>query len=216
MTRGSLTAVFAAVALAGCSGSDGSSGGHDGAASTSTSGTSVSESSTPSSSVTDRSSAADPSEPGTSSPDSDKTIASEQPAMFATPSGAIGCIVDGGYARCDILEPSWSVQPEDIDDSCEFDQGSSLAVDKDGAQMNCVSDTIVMGASVDGQYTQWWDESYGTVPATNRSGPNARLPYGYSLTVGELTCSSERAGVTCAHSGGGSFFLSKETYTLTD
>lgn len=47
---------------------------------------------------------------------------------------------------------------------------------------------------VDDPYTQWWEESYGTVPANEWSGTNVRLPYGHSVTVGDLTCARERAG----------------------
>ena len=105
---------------------------------------------------------------------------------FHSPSGNIQCaIFTGDYAgvRCDMSEltPSFTTPPAD----CEFDWGSSFAVNKKGrGYLACVSDAV---ANDDG----------------------LELGYGESLTLDGFTCKSEKTGVTCTNPSGHGFALSK-------
>jgi len=105
---------------------------------------------------------------------------------FRSPSGNIHCALmrgDWTGARCDIMEmtPSFAVPPAD----CELDWGHAFEVAAAGAgQPVCAGDTVAdPGAPV--------------------------LPYGRAVSLGGVTCSSERTGMTCRNAEGHGFSLSR-------
>ncbi len=105
---------------------------------------------------------------------------------FHSPSGNIQCAMfTGDYAgvRCDMSELTQSYAKPPAD--CEFDWGSSFAVDTTGkGYLACVSDAV---ANDDGM----------------------ELGYGRSVTLGDFTCTSEKSGMTCRNAEGHGFSLSK-------
>jgi hypothetical protein len=59
---------------------------------------------------------------------------------FVSPSGNIGCVMTGNFARCDIKEHSWPTPPKPS--SCDVDYGQGVAVGKHGrASYVCAGDT---------------------------------------------------------------------------
>lgn len=105
---------------------------------------------------------------------------------FRAPSGNIACMMDmwdGGSARCDIRDytPSFPSRPA----WCEQDYGFAFAVGASGPGIVvCAGDTVFEpGAGV--------------------------LPYGQSVTLGPVTCMSERTGVTCVNRGGNGFTVAR-------
>jgi hypothetical protein len=112
---------------------------------------------------------------------------------FHSPSGNIQCglYVGDDYqnVRCDILQmtvQSYSRAPAD----CEFDWGSSFAVDATGkGYLACVSDAV----SDDG---------------------GMELGYGREVNLGGFTCRSEQSGMTCVNDGGHGFTVSKAKQRL--
>ena len=105
---------------------------------------------------------------------------------FHSPSGNIQCgMSTGEYAqvRCDLSEltPSYTKPPPD----CEFDWGSSFAVDAGGrGYLACVSDAVADPGGVE-------------------------LGYGKSISLGPFTCTSEKSGMECTNLGGHGFLVSK-------
>ena len=110
---------------------------------------------------------------------------------FHSPSGNIQCAIStGDYAqvRCDMsaLTPTYTKPPAD----CEFDWGSSFAVDAGGkGYLACVSDAV---ANDDG----------------------VELGYGKSITLGPFTCTSDKSGMECSNLGGHGFKISKAKQKL--
>ena len=106
---------------------------------------------------------------------------------FHSPSANIQCVIFTGdgwdNVRCDLsnLTPSYRKQPAD----CEFDWGSSFAVDLTGkGYLACVSDAV--------------------------ADPNGvELGYGKSISLGGFTCTSAQSGMTCTNPGGHGFTIAK-------
>ena len=106
---------------------------------------------------------------------------------FATPSRNIGCIGDRTEVRCDIREST--ATPPKKPKSCTFDWGDAFAVGPKGRGHGvCHSDTAL--------------------PAP---GQRIRiLKYGTSITLGKITCTSRRTGLTCRNTADHGFFLSRQ------
>ncbi len=107
---------------------------------------------------------------------------------FVTPSKNIGCFMSADSARCDIAKKSWKAPPQPAD--CDLDWGNGLSVDADGrAAFVCAGDTVMGGSQT--------------------------LPYGESVRVGDLVCSSAETGVRCTDEPSGhGFRLSRQSYDL--
>jgi hypothetical protein len=106
---------------------------------------------------------------------------------FATPSRNIGCIGDRTEVRCDIRQTSAPPPPKPA--SRPFDWGDAFSVRPTGRGRGvCHSDTAL--------------------PAPGRR--IRILAYGTSITLGKITCTSRRSGLTCRNPGGHGFFLSRE------
>ena len=110
---------------------------------------------------------------------------------FHSPSGNIQCAIStGDYAgvRCDMSEltPSFTKAPPD----CEFDWGSSFAVDAKGkGYLACVSDAVANDEGLE-------------------------LGYGKSISLDGFTCKSEKSGLTCTNKSGHGFSISKAKQRL--
>ncbi len=106
-------------------------------------------------------------------------------AVFTSPSGNISCVMNQWVgASCWIGEKEWTVA-ESSEPNCEYDFGNVVDFSTEsGVEYPCYSDTI-------------WHS--GARP----------LAYGDSVTVGDLTCTSSREGMTCVNEDGRGFRLSR-------
>jgi hypothetical protein len=112
--------------------------------------------------------------------------------FFHSPSGNIHCMLmtgDFAGARCDMLEltPSFRKRPSD----CDLDWGDAFEIgarDRQG-YLVCHGDTVIDPGSME-------------------------LGYGASATLGEVTCTSERSGMTCTNSRGHGFSIAKASQKL--
>ena len=117
-------------------------------------------------------------------------------ASFASPSGKIACTYSASgreeWVRCDLRGAVLDV-PEQAEEDCEFDLGTSLYVDASGGRLNCVS-VVVQGTPVAdaADSAMWWEPAHGTSPQGE-----VALPYGKSLGISTLLCESRRSGMTC-------------------
>lgn len=107
---------------------------------------------------------------------------------FQSPTGNIGCLftVDTEVTvRCDLLHyiPSFTQAPQD----CEFDWGGSFGTSTAAkvGELLCYSDTVL--------------------------DPQAEiLAYGASVTYGDVTCRSDKSGVTCENGKRHGFQISRK------
>ncbi len=109
--------------------------------------------------------------------------------QFQTPSGNIGCAVDGKLgARCDIGEKAWSPPPRPS--SCELDWGYGVEVGRKGkGSYICAGDTALHQGRT--------------------------LAYGKSIEAGRFRCKSTTSGVRCLNTGTGhGFKLSRAAVRL--
>ena len=113
--------------------------------------------------------------------------------VFQSPSGNIQCGLyvgaDGSGVRCDLSQmtgQSYRHRPP----GCEFDWGASFAVDATGkGYLACVSDVVGDGS--------------GLV-----------IGYGEVISLGGITCVSERSGMTCTNPAGHGFTVAKARQRL--
>lgn len=112
--------------------------------------------------------------------------------FFRSPSGNIHCLIatgDFAQARCDMIEltPSFTTPPPD----CDLDWGRAFSVgpsDRTG-QLACVGDTVIDPTAI-------------------------KLGYGETLSLGSLSCTSKKTGMTCTNPAGHGFTISKAKQTL--
>lgn len=116
--------------------------------------------------------------------------------MFSSPSRNISCYLataaeseGGDSVRCDVFENSWELPPRPAD--CDLDWGPGVTLGATGdPQVVCAGDTV------------------GQVPNV--------LPYGSSVRAGEITCTSERDGMTCRSAASGhGFTVSRAAYRFS-
>lgn len=105
---------------------------------------------------------------------------------FRSPTGNIGCAIwtgQGAGARCDLRQLTRSYRKRPA--GCDLEWGSSFAVDARGpGYLPCVGDTVF--------------------------DPNAfTLGYGKSVSLGNITCTSQETGMTCTNSQGHGFTVRK-------
>jgi hypothetical protein len=114
-------------------------------------------------------------------------IADARLTYFKSPSGNIGCLIGSGSVRCDVRDNDWRApRPAGCPAISDYGQGATVFHGK--ATIVCAGDTVL--------------------------APNASvLAYGRSKTVGPVTCTSRRSGMTCRRGRHG-FFVSKARYRL--
>jgi hypothetical protein len=109
--------------------------------------------------------------------------------FFHSPSGNIDCLVSEGYARCDIRAHTFKAPKRPA--ACDLEWGSVLSVGKANRRggFACVGDTV--------------------------RDPSARaLPYGRSIVVGRVRCTSRADGIRCRNRFGRGFLLGRTAYRL--
>ena len=109
---------------------------------------------------------------------------------FWSPSRAVGCVIDTGYARCDARRPTWATPPKPA--WCEAEYGQGAAVTWLGkAGLVCADDTVLIAR------------------------PGRVLPYGGVVRFGRLGCKSTRRYVVCQNlRSGRGFRMSRSRYRL--
>jgi hypothetical protein len=110
--------------------------------------------------------------------------------FFLSPSKNIGCVIGGGFTRCDIIKHSWPLPPEPP--TCEFDYGQAFGIGKEDkpGEILCVSDSA-FDAEAD------------------------VLPYGDRITIHRFRCASKTKGMRCVNTKTKhGFFVSRERYRL--
>jgi len=124
--------------------------------------------------------------------------------QFLSPSGNVGCQLgttsEGAFAWCKASEHSW-VAPQS--DTCPRANVPGAIGEPGGENLQLAEGQAPCFGFVMSQL--FFDGQYA--PPT--------LGYGEKRSVGSITCSVERAGVTCSDSKSGKYFqVSREAYKL--
>jgi hypothetical protein len=107
--------------------------------------------------------------------------------QFSMPSKNIGCYLDEGSARCDIVAKTWEPPAKPAD--CRLDWGSGVSVASAEAAIVCAGDTVLGAAEI--------------------------LEYGQGVRAGDMVCESASAGVRCYNeTTGHGFTLSRQNYAI--
>lgn len=138
-------------------------------------------------------------------------------AGFVLPSGKIACSVTAQWATCQV-EGGVSVNPEHLAQEnlpgCDAGNANAIRLVTGRGAWTCVADPLVGQASVG--TGGWWVEDVGGTTMDQDGRTLAVLPYGSSLTLGSVTCSSAESGVTCVNSAlGEQFQLSNSGYSYS-
>lgn len=215
-------ALVGALALAGCSGDDEPSGEADGGTSAVDGGGGTAA---PDDGGQSAAPVAPPTEPADIQPvdgersasgDGSITIDGDH-AGFVLPSGNIACSVTAESAACQV-EGGVSVNPEHLAQEnlpgCDASNANAIRLITGRGAWTCVADPLVGQATV--ATGGWWVEDVGGTTMDQDGQTLAVLPYGSSLTLGSVTCSSAESGVTCANSAQGEQFqLSSGGYSYS-
>lgn len=132
---------------------------------------------------------------------------------FASPTGAIVCVLAPGTVRCDVSDVRYALPPRPA--SCRQDWGQGVEMASGRAALTCNGDTVREDAFV-GAAGTWWHGERGAEVIHPRPGTSAvALSYGATIVAGTLACTSERGGVTCLDVSGGHFTVSRDTYQIS-
>jgi hypothetical protein len=112
--------------------------------------------------------------------------------FFRSPTGNINCLIatgDYAAARCDMIEltVNFTTPPPD----CDLDWGHAFSIGPAApkGQLACVGDTVIEQTAI-------------------------TLDYGETLSLGDLSCTSAKTGMTCTNPAGHGFTISKAKQTL--
>lgn len=136
-------------------------------------------------------------------------------AGFVTPTGNIACVVNDSSATCQLLDKTYSPNPDHLVAStvgdCPADVADTMLLTDAGGAWTCPPEQLTTVAAAD--QGGWWADAVGA-PTTGVDDTDAAvLEYGQTLQIGDTSCLSSEDGVTC-RSGelGRSFFISRSAY----
>ena len=136
-------------------------------------------------------------------------------AGFVLPSGNIACSVTAASAVCQVSEKDFTPSADHLASTlvgaCTVEEADAIMLSAERGAWTCLPEPLVGQAAVDAG--GWWAEQAGGETADVDGTTVAVLPYGSSLTLGPVTCSSAEDGVRCdSDEIGKSFLLSDATY----
>lgn len=139
-------------------------------------------------------------------------------AGFVTPSGNIVCSVTAASAVCQVSDRSFTVDPGHLAaenlPGCDASAADAIRLVTGRGAWTCVPEPLTGQAAVG--TGGWWVEDVGGTTLDLGGATLAVLPYGSSITVGSVSCSSAEAGVTCrAPDLGEEFFVARTSYSYS-
>lgn len=137
------------------------------------------------------------------------------PAAFVSPTGTIACVVNELSATCQISDKTYQPGSDqivgDVIGDCSADDADTLVLSTAGGAWTCPPEPLAATAALDAG--GWWvDETGGEIDEVD--GVDAAvLPYGQTLRVGPVSCTSQEDGMTCrSDEMGREFFLARSAY----
>ncbi len=143
------------------------------------------------------------------------TVEGERRAAFVTPSGNIVCVMNGPSATCQLLDKTYTANPDHLLDSttgdCGIDAADAMVISDAGGAWTCPPEPLAPTAAASSG--GWWGEQVDA-PTTGVGDVDASvLEYGLTLQVGGTTCLSAEDGVTCRSTDlGRQIFIARAAY----
>ncbi|WP_122261166.1 hypothetical protein [Ornithinimicrobium cerasi] len=136
-------------------------------------------------------------------------------AAFVLPSGNVACTLNDVTAVCEVDDRSFTPRADHlVDDSlgdCTAEAATAIMINDGPGAWTCVEDPIRPQTVVSSG--GWWAEQNGSETLDLGGATVAVLPYGSSISIGQVTCSAAEAGVSCSSGETGrSFFVSRSSY----
>lgn len=136
-------------------------------------------------------------------------------AGFVLPSGNIACSVTAASAVCQVADKDYTPSGDHLASTlvgdCTVEEADAIMLSAERGAWTCLPEPLVGQAAVEAG--GWWAEEAGGDTTDVDGATVAVLPYGSSLTLGPVTCSSAEDGVRCdSDEIGKSFLLSTTTY----
>lgn len=140
-------------------------------------------------------------------------------AAWVSPTGNLFCAIDGDQVWCWAEQHTWRIPRF----GCETDWGHSVFLTGDEVGYGCAGDPICLSATpgitdpcdmgVD-RWPLWWFNP-GDPTAYSYGEESAALPYGSSIRVRDLQCTSKKTGMDCANlATGRGFLISRDRLVL--
>lgn len=130
-------------------------------------------------------------------------------AAFTTPSGNIGCLVQGDVLVCTVIERHWNLSPLDCETG--FSDGV-VVISGDRLGTGCIPAAAQRYSAPD-TYLTWWlldAPQCGHVEYFPAWGEVAVLDYGSTIDTGELVITSDRTGVLVTTPNGNQAQIARE------
>lgn len=143
------------------------------------------------------------------------TVEGDQ-AAFVSPSGNIACVVSDAAATCQLTEQTYTAEAHmlvpDAGPGCTIDKADAMTTVEESAAWTCVGQDLTAVAAVD--HGGWWVEEVAGQTEEHDGATTAVLPYGQTLQVGNVSCSSSEAGMTCRNPdmGNRQIRISRDSY----
>lgn len=134
---------------------------------------------------------------------------------FATPSGNMVCTLNERTAACQVLDgvaPQAGHLIDNLIGPCTADQADTIMLNEGRGAWTCLDESLVRQATT--AQGGWWIKQVdnGVTTKIDKSSV-AVLPYGSTITVGSVSCSSAEDGVRCQSGDlGKNFFVSRTAY----
>lgn len=126
-------------------------------------------------------------------------------AAFLLPSGNIACLVTEDTAVCQVFDKNYTPEPDylvsDTVGECSAQDANAMRTVEESAAWTCLEDDLrtVAGIEAGG----WWEPDVDADTLEVDGQVVAVLPYGQTLAVGPVSCSSTEAGAVCRNPDAG-------------
>jgi hypothetical protein len=140
-------------------------------------------------------------------------------AAWTSPSGNLWCAIDNNEVWCWAEQHTWEL----FDFGCTGDWGNSVVLWGNDVDYGCAYDPICISAvpgdndpchKGENRMATWWTRP-GDPTSQSYGGENAALPYGSTIRIRDLRCTSTKRGMDCqnmaTHKG---FLISRENLFL--
>lgn len=137
-------------------------------------------------------------------------------AAFVLPSGNIACVLTDQTATCQIFDkgytPDAAYLVTDLVGPCAIEDANAMRLVEESAAWTCVTEDLTSDARV--EQGGWWEREIDGDTLEVDGARVGVLPYGETLRVGPVSCTSSEGGVECRNPelNGRRFVLSKDSY----
>lgn len=122
-------------------------------------------------------------------------------AAFVLPSGNIACVMTDETATCQIYDKTYTPDPSylvtDLVGTCSVEDADAMRLVEESAAWTCVEQDLRTVAAVGAG--GWWQTEVEGDTMEHEGMELGVLPYGETMQVGPVSCTSSDNGVTCSN-----------------